>query len=607
MNNNSKKLLFDNPNLVAVSSDREYIFDVDNQFLYLYPLNIIDYVKAVQNHKPIKLVVKNFQSEQIGNVKNYVDHIIDVNKCVNRCIEFEIQSCSQNSDDVHALFKFLYKRKIKIVLNFKSLNYIDKYSFVFKFVNCIKISIFDCNSFKKQLKYLKSFKKRKDQLLFAKIYLNLKQINKYHSLVKQLRTIGFDYVLFSKLLLPEGLQNVRIDERIKYRLNKIKHDFENKTFKVRLVKDFTTLYYPLFTLDERNVKHCYVSNVCNYLIDGKLYPCAARQIIKDNVQLEDEESIKYIGKKCLDCASIFENDYIDKILKTKFDDLKFKPLKFNYINPLGIGTFKFNSNYNQIKNNFIMGQNLIDCNLAYNNGKTLKVLSKYIKKEKNVILYCKLYRLISNIKDIENQVDEYLSILKAKTLDIVSIHSLEILNGIELIDVYRELKRLQNIGKIQYLGLCNTSKEQLEEIVNSGINIFCFEGVYNVFCKYYEICGVLDFCIKKDIKFIAYQPLLMGKFEIKQNALLITLSKKYNKTIPQILLNYYILHKKMYVLIKSCDMKHIIENSNYEFYIEDNDYLRLDKENINDVYNIDFDNGKNKIYLLAYKQVNNKK
>lgn len=79
--------------------------------------------------------------------------------------------------------------------------------------------------------------------------------------------------------------------------------------------------------------------------------------------------------------------------------------------------------------------------------------------------------------------------------------------------------------------------------------------------------------------------------------------KKYGKTIPQILLNYYILHKKIYVLVKSSSKNHIIENSDYDFYIEDKDYLKLDKESTNRVYDINFDNGKNKIYLLSYKEL----
>lgn len=600
-NKNLKQLLFNNPNLVAVSNGKEYIFGTDNQFLYLYPLNIIDYVKSVQKNKPIKLVVKNFQSEQIENVLNYIN-VLDVDKNVNRLIEFEIQNHPQNLTEVYKLFQEIYNRNIQIALNFKSLNCIKNYVSVFKFVNSLKISIFDCENLKTVLKDLKTFKQKEEQFLFAKIYLNLKQVDKYYKVVKLLKALGFDYILFSKVLLKDGIENLSIDEEVKYKLYKIKHTFEDKTFKIKLVKDLTTLYYPLFTLDSRNTKHCYASKVCNYLIDGKLYPCATRQILKDNVLLEDESSKNYIVSKCIDCASIFENDYINEILRIKFDELKFKA-KPIVINPLGIGTFKFKFNYNKIKKNFIMGQNLIDCNLAYNKGRTLKSLAKYIRKEKNVILYCKLYKKISNIKDVEKQVDEYLNLLNVKILNIVSIHSLDILNGINLIEVYRELKRLQNLGKIQHLGLCNASKEQLKEIKKSKIDLFCFEGVYNLFCKYYEISGVLDFCLKNNIKFFAYQPLLMGKFEIKQNLLLNELSKKYGKTIPQILLNYYILHKKIYVLVKSSSKNHIIENSDYDFYIEDKDYLKLDKESTNRVYDINFDNGKNKIYLLSYKEL----
>ena len=605
MNNlNSKELLFSNPNLVAVLNDCEHVFNIDNQFLYLYPLNIIDYVYAVKTNKPIKLVVKGFKSEQIDKILDFIRNKLSEDVNVNRCIEFEIKEDVQDWNLVEKLFETIYSQGIKIVLNFKSVNQLKNYAKVFKYINCFKFTIKDCIDFQKQIRSLKHIKQNDEQLLFAKVYINNEQISEYHSFVKKLKCKGFDYILFSKELIPEGMQNIQLDASVKYMLYKIKYDLEDENFKIKLVKDLSTLYYPLFTLDERNSRKCYASKVCNYLIDNKFYPCATRQIVNNNISFENQDSKNYIGTKCLDCASIFENDYIDKILKFNFQELKFKESDELSVNPLGVGTFKFKSNYQVIKNNLILGQNLIDCNLAYNNGKTLKEIAKYIRRSRRVILYCKLYKTINHIADIEEQVDNYLKILKVKSLDIVSIHSLDILKGMKLLDVYKELQRLQSLGKIKYLGLCNTSKEQLKQIVESGINLYCFEGVYNLYCKYYEQCGVLDFCYKNNIKFIAYQPLLMGEFLLKQNDLLTNLANKYNKTIPQILLNYYILHKRIIVLVKSSNWEHIIENSNYDFYIEESDYLKLDQENINKEYEIDFDNDDQKIYFLSYGELN---
>lgn len=602
MNNLSpKQLLFNNPNLVAVYNNKEIVYDTDNQFLYLYPLNIIDYVNSVKNKKPIRLVVKNFRTNDSSKVLDFVNNNMEDRRQFNRSVEFEIKNDIQNWSIVEQLFKTIFKKNIKIVLNFKSYLQLKNYIKFFKYVNCLKFSIYNCKEFKKALKELKIFKKDATQLLFAKIYLNLRQINQYYFFVKELKKMQFDYVLFSKELITEGKQNIKIDPIIKYKLYEIKYKLENEKFKIKLVKDLSSLYYPLFTLDNRNTKKCYASKVCNYLIDFKLYPCATKQILTNEILIKNVESEKYIGTKCLDCASIFENDYLDKIFKNGFNELKFVNITTTNINPLGIGTFKFKSNYKQIKNSFIIGQNFIDCNLAYNNGKTLKNIAKLIRREqKKPLLYCKLYKTISKKEDIEMQIDEYLKILNVKSLNIVSIHSLDILKNINLIEVYKELKRLQEIGKIGNLGLCNTNKEQLEQILNSGIKIITFEGVYNLFCKYYEVCGILDLCKKHNIKFIAYQPLLMGKFELNQNNLLQELSQKYDKTIPQILLNYYILHKKMIVLVKSSNLNHIIENSNYDFYIDDIDYSKLNKVNVDKIFDVNFKNGNNKVYLLSY-------
>lgn len=609
MNNlNSRQLIFKNPNLVAVLDKQEIVFNTDNQFLYLYPLNIIDYVNSFKNKKPIKLVVKNFKTQDCDKILNFVNTIMSKDEEANRCVEFEINEEVKDWKEVKNTFEFIFHKNIKIVLNFKSYQQLKDYIKLCNFVNCIKFSIYDCDEFDKFLKEFKNFKKDEKQFLFAKIYLDHKQINHYYTFVKKLKKLKFDYILFSKKLLSAGDMNVKIEPMVKYELFKIKYKLEDEKFKIKIVKDLTTLYYPLFTLDERNAKKCYASRICNYLINGKLYPCATKQILKDNVLLEDEEAKKYIGFKCSDCASIFENDYLDQILKLNFDQLKFAESDIPPINPLAIGTFKYERDYKQIKNCFIIGQNLIDCNLAYNSGKTLKKIARYIPSQKSgALLYCKLYKPISKLEDIEMQIDEYLKILKVKSLNIVSIHSLDILKNIELIDVYKELKRLQEAGKIEHLGLCNINKDQLKEIIDAGIEIFTFEGVYNLYCKYYESCGVLEMCKKNNIRFIAYQPLLMGKFDFAQNDTLKELSIKYDKTISQILLNYYIVHKNMIVLVKASNLIHIIENSNYDFYIKNEDYAKLDKLNIDKEFNVDFDEGRNKVYLLSYELLKDNK
>lgn len=600
---NPKQLLFNNPNLVAVSKNEEFVFDTDNQFLYLYPLNIIDYVYSLKNKKPIKLVVKNFCTKDYDKILDFINNKMLSNNETNRCVELEIKDENQDWDIVKNLFDFMFRKDVKIVLNFKSCLHLKDYIKVSEYVNTFKFSINDCQEFNKSLKNIKNFNKNENQLLFAKIYLDQNQTRDYYCFVRKLKKLKFDYVLFSKQLLSEGKANVKIDSCIKFILFSIKHLLEDNNFKIKIVKDLTKLYYPLFTLDERNTKKCYASQVCNYLIDGKLYPCATKQILKHNVLIDDIKSKKYIGIKCLDCASIFENDYLDKILKHDYNELKFSESTFMQIHPLGIGTFKFKSNYDQIQNNFIMGQNLVDCNLAYNKGKTLRHLVRYINREvTKPLLYCKLYKAIYQISDIELQINEYLKILNVKSLDIVTIHSLDILKGVNLVEVYKELQRLQDVGKIKYLGLCNTNKEKLEQILNSDIKITTFEGVYNLFCKYYEICGILEVCKTHNIRFIAYQPLLMGKFDLKYNELLKELAEKYEKTIPQILLNYYILHKNIIVLVKSSNIKHIIENSNYDFYINDADYFKLDEIGNKRNFEVDFNDGVNKVYLLSYKE-----
>ena len=56
----------------------------------------------------------------------------------------------------------------------------------------------------------------------------------------------------------------------------------------------------------------------------------------------------------------------------------------------------------------------------------------------------------------------------------------------------------------------------------------------------------------------------------------------------------------MIVLVKSSNLSHVIENSNYDYYIQESDYLKLDNENMDKEYVVD---SNNKVYLLSYGEI----
>lgn len=226
--------------------------------------------------------------------------------------------------------------------------------------------------------------------------------------------------------------------------------------------------------------------------------------------------------------------------------------------------------------------------MLYNNGEVVKQMRKFLDKidREKVFINVNLEPTIKEIEDIEKQLDEYLKILDIKYVDNLQIHG-SFVSEIPLVEVYKEIKRLVDIGKVRYIGISNVNLEQLKEI-SSLVRIDFFEGVYNLECKLYEDIGVLNYCKENDIKFICYQPLRRNRTARRNYPLLVELALKYNKTQNQIILNWIINRKNIMPLIKSTNIERIDENNeSINFKMSDDDYNKLD-----DFRNTEFDNVK---------------
>ena len=234
--------------------------------------------------------------------------------------------------------------------------------------------------------------------------------------------------------------------------------------------------------------------------------------------------------------------------------------------PIGIGTWKINyqdkKDIEALFHSYKLGQNYLSLYMLYENGNIVKSLKSFIEK----------------------QLNEYLDILNLDYVDNLQLHSPKF-TKLTLLDTYFEMKQLQEIGKTRYLGISNCSLQQLKEI-NTNVKLDFFEGVYNLECKINESIGILDYCKKNGIEFVAYQPLRRNRTQLKNYELLVELSQKYNKTQNQIILNWIIKEKKINVLIKSTNCYRIDENiKSLDFEMEENDYKRL-----NDFKNEEFEN-----------------
>ena len=260
---------------------------------------------------------------------------------------------------------------------------------------------------------------------------------------------------------------------------------------------------------------------------------------------------------------------------------------------IGIGTWKidyehFENDIDALVYSHNKGENYLSLYMLYNNGEVVKQMRKFLDKidREKVFINDNLEPTIKEIEDIEKQLDEYLKILDIKYVDNLQIHG-SFVSEIPLVEVYKEIKRLVDIGKVRYIGISNVNLEQLKEI-SSLVRIDFFEGVYNLECKLYEDIGVLNYCKENDIKFICYQPLRRNRTARRNYPLLVELALKYNKTQNQIILNWIINRKNIMPLIKSTNIERIDENNeSINFKMSDDDYNKLD-----DFRNTEFDNVK---------------
>ncbi len=251
--------------------------------------------------------------------------------------------------------------------------------------------------------------------------------------------------------------------------------------------------------------------------------------------------------------------------------------------PVGIGTFRIDltqkeASMNALIESFKFGQNYIDTSYLYENGNVMAFIGEFIKKvgRDKLFITTKIEPTVEKTTDIEEQLNRYLEIMDIDYVDCLMLHSV-IFTKLPLIETYKEMNRMIERGKVKSLGLSNSNLKQLKEI-NEQYPISIYEGVYNLECKLNENIGIIDYCKNNNIVFYAYQPLRRNRTANRNYPLLVELSKKYNKTQNQIILNWIIREKKINVLIKTTNNNRINENINslnFEMDIEDYKKLNL--------------------------------
>jgi len=165
--------------------------------------------------------------------------------------------------------------------------------------------------------------------------------------------------------------------------------------------------------------------------------------------------------------------------------------------------------------------------------------------------------------------------LKRLQTDYIDLYQIHWPNPvIPLEETVLALETLVKKGHVKFVGVCNFSLRQLKDVqAISTLPIVSLQTEYNLLERSVEH-DLLPYCEENQITLIAYTPLNSGTIvkNEKNSGILLNLSKKYQKTISQIILNFLISHPSVTAIPATTNPTHLKENAqSTDFVLEKND------------------------------------
>ena len=262
---------------------------------------------------------------------------------------------------------------------------------------------------------------------------------------------------------------------------------------------------------------------------------------------------------------------------------------------LGFGVFLIKDNDEAEKcclEAFKLGYRHIDTAHLYGNEKGVgEAIRKSGIPRDQIFLTSKIWQNECGEGVTEKAIDRMLKRFKLDYIDLLLIHW----PVGDYCGAWKDMEKAVEAGKLKSIGLSNFKKKYLDDILKIAK---IMPVVNQVECHPYDPCDDLRVELDKIHCYIeAWSPIGRGNKELLSEPLFVELGKKYNKTVPQIILRWHI-EKGNIIFPKSTNPVHIKENLDiFDFNLSNEEmeeihkldnkkrYVSLTKEFINNVVN----------------------
>lgn len=246
---------------------------------------------------------------------------------------------------------------------------------------------------------------------------------------------------------------------------------------------------------------------------------------------------------------------------------------------VGLGTFRSKPEdaYTAVKVAIEAGYRHIDTAAIYKNEEAVgKAVRDSKVKREDLFITTKVWNSDQGYEETLEAFDVSLNKLGLEYVDLYLIHWFKGYD--KSLSTYKALETLYKQGKIKAIGVCNYNIHHLQHLIDHAeIKPMVNQVETHVFLQNHKL---QEYCINNGIQLEAYAPLFSHNIkETLENETLNLIAKKHNKTIPQIVIRWFV-QRDVVVIPKSVTPSRIIQNFNvFDFELDEEDMKKIRKLN----------------------------